>query len=100
MTTTNALDDQFDEVERNLEWLEQLEALQTRSASERAALEVAEYVMKLRGAVLALAGTRTVNELDQTVGTETAQLVAELRQEGGNDQWNSRIRPALLKTDS
>ena len=98
--TTTTMGDQFDEVERNLEWLEQLESLQARSASERAAFEVAEYVMKLRGAVLALAGTRTVDELGQTTGTETAQLVAELREEGDNDQWNSRIRPALLKTES
>ncbi len=99
MVTTNVGDD-FDEVERNLEWLEQLESLQARSASERAAFEVAEYVMKLRGAVLALAGTRTIDELDATTDTDTAQLVAELRDEGDNDQWNSRIRPALLKTDA
>ena len=47
MTTTNALDDRFDEAERGLEWLEKLEALQARSASDRAAYEVAEYVMQL-----------------------------------------------------
>ena len=34
MTTTNALDDSFEEAERGLDWLEKLEALQARSASD------------------------------------------------------------------
>ena len=99
MTTTNALDDRFDDAERGLEWLEKLEALQARSASDRAALDVAEYVMKLRAAVTSLAGDRTAAELVEAVGAETAQLVEELRQAGNNDYWNTRIRPALLKSD-
>ncbi len=100
MTTTNALDDGFDEAERGLEWLEKLEVLQARSASDQAAVEVAEYVMKLRSAVIALAGNLASEELKETAGMETAQLVEELRQEGDNDRWHSRIRPALLKTES
>ena len=100
MTTTNALDDQFDEAERGLEWLEKLEALQARSASDQAAFEVAEYVMSLRGAAIALAGDRGVAEIRESLGPEIALLVAELREEGDNDRWHSRIRPALLKTDS
>ena len=100
MSTTNALDDRFDEAERGLDWLEKLEALQVRDASDRAAYEVAEYVMKLRTAVTDLAGDRTASELSEDVGLETAQLVEELRQEGDDDYWNTRIRPALLKTDS
>ena len=99
MTTINALDDRFDDAERGLEWLEKLEALQSRSASDRAAIEVAEYVMKLRSAVTELAGDRTASQLTQAVGAETAQLVEELRQAGENDYWNTRIRPALLKSD-
>ena len=54
--TTTAVGDPFDDAERGLEWLEKLEALQARSASDRAAYEVAEYVMQLRAAVTALAG--------------------------------------------
>ena len=100
MTTTNALDDRFDEAERGLEWLEKLEALQARSASDRAAYEVAEYVMQLRAAVTALAGERTASELAGDVGTETAQLVEALRQAGGRDYWNTRVLPALLKSDA
>ena len=99
MSTTNALDDRFDHAERGLEWLEKLEALQARSASDQAAYEVAEYVMKLRTAVTELAGDRTDSELSEAVGTEIAQLVEELRQAGGNDYWNTRISPALLKSD-
>ena len=99
MNTTNALGDRFDDAERGLEWLERLEALQAHSASERAAYEVAEYVMKLRAAVTELAGDRTTAELSEAVGTETAQLVEELRQAGDRDHWNTRIRPALLKSD-
>ena len=100
MSTTNALDDRFEEAERGLDWLEKLEALQVRDASDRAAYEVAEYVMKLRTAVTDLAGDRTASELSEDAGSETAQLVEELRQEGDDDYWNTRVRPALLKTDS
>ena len=99
MSTTNALHDRFDDAERGLEWMEKLEALQARSASDRAAYEVAEYVMKLRSAVTELAGDRTASELNEAVGTDTAHLVEELRQAGNHDYWNTRIRPALLKSD-
>ena len=99
MTTTNALGDKYDDAERGLEWLEKLEALQARSASDQAAYEVAEYVMKLRAAVTELAGDRTASQLSESVGTETAQLVEELRQAGDQDYWNTKIRPALLKSD-
>lgn len=97
MTTTNALDDRYDDARRGLEWLEKLEALQARSASDRAAYEVAEYVMKLRTAITELAGDRSASELTEAVGKETAQLVEELRQAGDSDYWNTRVRPALLK---
>ena len=100
MSTTDALDDSFEEANRSLDWLERLEALQARSASDRAAYEVAEYVMKLRGAVAALAGSRTPSELIEDVGVETAQLVEEMRRSRDDDYWNTRIRPVLLKSDS
>ncbi|MDE2900361.1 MAG: hypothetical protein OXN15_04975 [Chloroflexota bacterium] len=99
MTTTNDMQDRFEDAERGLEWLEKLEALQTRSASNRAAFEVAEYVMKLRGAVTALAGDRSASDLRAAVGDDTAALVEELRQAGDSDYWNTRIRPALLKLE-
>ena len=97
MTTINTLDDNFDDAERGLEWLEKLEALQVRSASDQAAYEVAEYVMKLRNAVTELAGERTATELAGSVGPDTIRLVEELRQAEADDVWNARIRPALLK---
>ena len=100
MSTINALDDSFEQAERGLEWLEKLEALQVRAASDRAAYEVAEYVMKLRAAVTELAGDRTASELSAEVGAEVAQLVDELRRVGDDDYWNTRIRPALLKRES
>ena len=100
MSTTNALDDRFDDARRGLEWLEKLEALSSRSASDRAAYEVAEYVMKLHTAVTELAGDRTASELSETVGRDTADLVDELRLAGDQDYWNTRIRPALLKSDA
>ena len=100
MSTTEALDDGFEEAERGLDWLEKLEALQARSASDQAAYEVAEYVMKLRATVTGLAGDHSASQLSDALGAETAQLVEELRQAGGDDYWNTRIRPALLKSDS
>ena len=99
MNTTDALDDKFEEAERGLDWLEKLEALQARSASDRAAYEVAEYVMKLRNAVTRLAGDRTTDQLGKDVGKEITRLVEELRYWGDHDYWNTRIRPALLKSD-
>lgn len=95
MTTTT--DDRFDDAERGLEWLEKLEALQSRSATDRAALEVAEYVMQLRAAVTELAGERSASELGETVGDDTVRLVEELRHADQQDYWNTRILPALLK---
>lgn len=100
MTTVNSLDDMFEDAERGLEWLEKLEALQTRSASDRAAYEVAEYVMLLRDAVTVLAGDRTITELSEAVGEDTAHLVEQLRQAGDDDYWNTKIRPILLKLES
>ena len=99
MTTTNDMADRYEDAERGLEWLEKLEALQARSASAHAAYEVAEYVMKLRAAVTTLAGDRPASELRQAVGDDTAALVEELRQAGDSDYWNTRIRPALLKSE-
>ena len=99
MSTTDALDDRFEEAERGLDWLEKLEALQARSASDRAAYEVAEYVMKLRNAVTRLAGDRTTSQLTNDAGEDIARLVEELRYWGEHDYWNTRIRPALLKSD-
>ena len=55
--------------------------------------------MQLRAAVTALAGERTAAELAEAVGAETAQLVEELRQAGGKDYWNTRVLPALLKSE-
>ena len=43
---------------------------------------------------------RTTSEVSETVGKETAELVEELRQAGDQDYWNTRIRPALLKSDA
>ena len=100
MTTTNALDDGFEEAERGLDRLERLEALQVRAASDQAAHEVAEYVMRLRTAVTELAGERTASELRDDVGAEIAQMVEELRRKGDDDYWNTTIRPALLKKDT
>ena len=100
MSTVNTIGDMFDDAERGLAWLEKLEALQARSASDRAAYEVAEYVMLLRAAVTTLAGDRTSTELSETVGEATAQLVEELRRSGDDDYWNTKIRPTLLKLDS
>ena len=100
MTTIIASGDRFEDAERGLEWLEKLEALQMRSASDRAAIEIAEYVMRLREAVAALAGDRTPSELAATVGPDAAALVEEIRQADGKDYWHTRVLPALLKADA
>ena len=100
MSTTDALDNGFEEAERGLDRLEKLKALQARSTSDQAAYEVAEYVMKLRTAVTGLAGDRSAPQLSEAVGGETTQLVEVLRHAGGDEHWTTRIRPALLKSES
>lgn len=99
MITTSALDDSFEDAERGLDWLEKLEALRSRSASDQAAHEAAEYVMKLRTAVTELAGARTFPDLIESVGADTAELAEEVRRADDSEYRNSRIRPALLKSD-
>lgn len=99
MSVTDALDDRFEEAERGLDWLEKLEALQARSASDKAAYEVAEYVMKLRATVTRLAGDRPTSQLIEEAGQETANLVQELRESGDQDYWTTKILPNLLKAD-
>ena len=79
MSTTDALDGGFEEAERGLDRLEKLKALQTRSASDQAAYEVAGCVMKLRAAVTGLTGDHSASQLSG----EPAQLVEVLRQSGG-----------------
>ena len=79
VSTTNALDDGFEEAEGGLDWLE---TLQARSPSDQAAYKVAEYVMKLRAAVTGLAGDRSAFQLSEAVGVETTQLVEDLLQAG------------------
>ena len=90
MSTTDALDDKFEEAERGLDWFEKLEALQARCTSDQAAYEVAGYVMKLRAAWTGLAGDPGASQLSEAVGAEMVQLVEELRQTGGDDHRNTR----------
>ncbi len=56
--------------------------------------------MKLRAAVTGLTWDHSASQLSEAVGAETAELVEVLRQTVGDDYWNTRIRPALLKSDS
>ena len=101
MTTTNDMEDRFEDAERGLEWLEKLEALQARSASDRAALDVAEYVMTLRAAVTALAGGALGVGARRGGGCGDGAVGGGASSSGrrNNDYWNTRILPALLKSD-
>ena len=92
MGTTNALAHRYEEAERGLDWLEKLEALQARSASDQAAYEVAQYVMKLRAAVTELAGDRSASQLSEAVGAETAQ---RWRSCGGRVTMTTGIRGSV-----
>ena len=98
MTTTNDMADRFEDAERGLEWLEKLEALQARSASDRAALDVAEYVMKLRAAVTHWPGRRPLSSSRPWV-RRRRNWSRSCGRRVNNDYWNTRIRPALLKSD-
>ena len=99
MTTITARgsDDDFDRVERGIDWLERLEAIKTRRDRESAVRETVEYVNSLRAAVTALAGDADTDRLADLHGGDVADLVDSLRDTESTDPWTEYLRPALLE---
>ena len=100
MTTITAQglldDDRFDEAEKQLEWVERLEALRGRRDRENARLAAVSYVEALRDAVQLLAGHHPYAALAAQHGAAIADLVDAVRNAHAGDEWNGTLKPALL----
>ena len=99
MTTITARgsDDDFDSVQQGIDWLERLEVIKARQDRESAIRETAEYVNKLRYAILTLAGDTDVNQLAASHGGEVSRLVESVRESDTTDPWTEYLRPTLLE---
>lgn len=97
-TTTQGLGDSYDEIERNIDWIERLERVRTRHDRAVAIRAAIQYVEQLRQIISDLAGPLTAAELAQHCGSEPAKTAQAIGQ-GAPDAWTERIKPALLSED-
>ncbi len=99
MTTITARgsDDDFDRVERGIDWLERLEVIKARQDRESAIRETAEYVNGLREAIIALSADADVSQIAARHGGEVASVVESLRESEATDPWTEYLHPTLLQ---
>ena len=90
-------DDPFDQVERQIDWVEQLENVRIRHESLSASRAVVPYVEALRESIIKLAGRQTYEDLQLLHGKEAADLIDTVRRRDPDDSWNGAIKPALLR---
>ena len=96
-TTVQFKDDDFDEVERGIDWLEKLEGIKSRRDKEAALRETVEYVDALRTALLALCGDDTADDIAARHGRQVAVLVDGIRDADTRDPWDEYLKPALTE---
>lgn len=99
MTTITAQgldDDSFEQAEKQLEWVERLEALRGRRNRENARLAAVSYIEALRDAAQQLAGPQDYDAIAQQHGAAVADLVQAIRNGNDDDEWNGSLKPALL----
>ena len=94
--TTQASDDDFNRIEQNIDWIEQLESIRARRDKEAALRETIEYVARLRAAVAALAGDMDSGQIAARHGGEVAALVGGMTDDDATDPWDEYLLPALL----
>ena len=94
--TTQASDDDFNRVEKGIDWIERLEGIRARQDKESATEETVQYVERLRQAVTALAGDMAPHQLASTHGPGVAQLVDSIRESENIDPWTEYLLPSLI----
>ena len=97
-TTVQFSDDDFDEVERGIDWLERLEGIKSRRDKEAALLETVEYVDALRAALLALCADDAADDIAAQHGRQVADLVNGIRDADTKDPWDEYLKPALTES--
>ena len=88
-------DDPFDQVERQIDWVEQLENVRERHENISAIRSAVPYVESLREAIILMAGRQTFADLRLLYGAQVAALIDTVRRRDPSDMWNSEIKPAL-----
>lgn len=96
MTTSIGNEDPFEEVERGIEWLEQLESMKARHDREGAIEETIEYVDALREVISILSGDAEAEWIEKRYGRGIAGVIDGIRDGGTKDPWEEYLKPALL----
>lgn len=87
----------FEQVARQIDWVEQLENIRVRHDTLAAGRAAAAYVDNLHDAIRALAGRQTYEDLQLLHGADLADLVNTVRTRDRSSDWESTIRPGLLR---
>ena len=89
----------FEQVARQIDWIEQLENIKVRHDTLAAGRAAAAYVDNLHDAIRILTGRQTYEDLQLLYGSDLADLVATIRNREPSSDWNNTIRPGLLRED-
>lgn len=87
----------FEQVARGIDWVEQLENIRVRHDTLAAGRAAVAYVDNLHEAIRALAGRQTYEDLKLLHGADLADLVNTVRTRDNGSDWESTIRPGLLR---
>ena len=87
----------FEQVARQIDWIEQLENIRVRHDTLAAGRAAVAYVDNLHDAIRVLAGRQTYADLKLLHGSDLADLVNAIRSRDADSDWNSTIRPGLLR---
>ena len=97
-TAAQGLEDPFDEVEQNIDWVERLESVRSRYNREDAVRVAIAYADALRQAILELAEGLSEEELRDLFQSPTVDIVLSI-QGKRPDGWTERLKPALQGED-
>ena len=87
----------FEQVAQRIDWVEQLENIRVRHDTLAAGRAAVAYVDNLHSAIRALAGRQTYEDLKLLHGEDLADLVNTVRTRDSGSDWESTIRPGLLR---
>ena len=94
--TAQASEDDFEKIERQIDWLERLEGIRAQRDKELALRETLGYVNQLRAAVIALASDTPPAQLAVRHGADVAILVSGLTDSDNIDPWTEYLLPTFL----
>ena len=94
--TTQGSEDDFERIERGIDWIERLENIRARQDKESATQETVQYVGQLREALIALTGDTSPHDLATIHGAAIAELVDSIRDSDATAPWTEYLLPALL----